>query len=234
MLQNSPLQDGHWGDVQSAADEAISILPGELKVAFRISVLLGSEVYATSTAGQLTREVDTARAFLTVDFAATVANEMKEVVEYFPYLVNLKLHVAGTTSLDAVESIDTFWQDIGRLLRDPGNALGYLGLVLDRPHGRVCRNGQCEPLTRPLLWRLLVRLERSGSYPCERATLMMAWGNMPHEHPQDETLDRAISDLRPVLVKLGIRIPNTRKNGLRLEEISMTTLKTKKRARRRK
>lgn len=219
MFSGSPLADvDHWGKVQAVADSVSKALEPGARASFEISALLGGEVWATFAGGQRARASESDLAYLTVDFEATARQAVRSLAYHVPFVRGLHVNFSSATAFRARQRIIDLWQRTGSLLRNPAGAPGYLGLVLDRPTGQVCRAGRCRPLNGKIRWAVLVRLERSGPEFCSRDALDDVWGAGLHDPPNLATLDQVLADVRKVLRPLGVRIRNSRKIGWRLED----------------
>jgi hypothetical protein len=216
MYDGSPLQNGQWKPVKLAAARTIQALTSdpELKACLELHILLMSEVFPTFVDGQRSEN----HSLDTDSFARRVGQHMQILVEHFAFLAGLELAFTDHTSMGAGRSIHEFSQQIGKLLMNPQDRRGYLGLVLDRRNGRVARNGAWKELTGKLGWELLKRLEKSRDSVCPLENLRDAWGTGTHDCPEDKALYRAIADLRKKLAPLGIDIKSVRNIGWMLTE----------------
>lgn len=223
MHQCPPLPDGHWGHVQVAADHFLAALEPELRECFAVSALLGSEMWPTFTGGQRTRGADREPnqelAYLTLDFADEVRQAVRRLADHYPALSRIGVDFGNASVFRTMQQINALWKLIGSLLRDPGGAPGYLGLVLDRKGGYVSRHGVRRPLTRKLLWEVLIRLERGGDEWSSRKALALAWHDA-EIGPSDATMSTALTDLRKkTLEPLGVTIELKRELGWKLQDV---------------
>lgn len=221
MFAGSPLADpAQWGVVQAAADEVAAAAGPGPRGCFKLSALLGGEVWPTFAGGQRGREAESHLAFLAVDFAVEVRQALQSLVQFVPILSGVEVDFRASSSFYAHRQVNDLWRRIEGLLRHPQDAPGYLGLVLDRPAGRVCRAGKCVPLNGTIGWEVLARLVRGGDDFCSRDNLGRAWGAGNYDAPSPEALDQVLTELRQALGPLRIRIRNSRNVGWRLEDAS--------------
>ncbi len=219
MYRASPMEDGHWEMIESAASSVLKALEPELRASFEVSKLLGGEVWPTFYNGQRTRDVELELAYLTIDFASAARHAVLALVDHLPFLRGIEVDFKSVSVFRTIQRIDALWRRIGNLLSDPRGAPGYLGLVLNQSACQVSRLGKDQTLGGAMPWGVLRILEHSGSDFCSRDMLGRAWGNALYDAPDLGTLDKVLSDLRKVLTPLGIRIKNRRKLGWRLEEM---------------
>jgi hypothetical protein len=224
-----------WIAVRDGADAFAASLTPEFKACFKLGHLLTSEIYPTISGGQRLRNSEDNLVFYATKLSGQVEGLTKCMIDNFPSLGSLRIDLKTGTNDTILDEICNFQKMVGERLRHPQPVLGYLGLFLDPLLGRVSRNGNHSELKadQRRSWTVVKHLVQGREHGCTRDEIDELLNRDGPRIQSDfvqrdkkvskavgNSIDKAISDLRPVLRPLGIQIEAMRRIGFRLVEIS--------------